>query len=169
METSFNTIRDEKNQEHHIPQVWYHGTNSIFKEFNLSYLDKNWNQSILGIYLTQYKTPPPYGSTAIEYADYVVITKGGHPYVAECTVNIKKPLILDSDGWYSSNVCIDRQRSDIRRWMGTVDYDSVLAYHHEDSSKEGIGCGDYILVVKNPSDITIRKWIDGKKIRNENK
>ncbi len=153
--SQYQTIKEKTGKVHLIPKLWYHGTNTTFDSFNLSYLAKNWRQSILGIYLTQYMTPPPYGSTAIEYAKYTSSVRGGEPHVAECTADIENPLILDSDGWYSSNGAIDKQRSDIMRWLRADKYDSVLCYDHTCDNVED---ADHILIVLDPHKVKIRKW-----------
>jgi hypothetical protein len=72
-------------------------------------MGKNWRQSELGIYFTQYIKPGIYGSTAKEYAEDLVIRKGGKPYIYKCKIHVKNPLILNSNGWYSSVTFIDKK------------------------------------------------------------
>ena len=68
-------------------------------------------------------------------------------------MNFKNPLIIDSDGWYSSNLAIDKQRNDIKRWLtSNKEYDAVIAYN---SAETDIRDQDFITVVQDPSIIEI--------------
>lgn len=40
--------------ETEFPEFWYHGTNKLFDTFTLDNLGKNYQQSTLGIYFSQY-------------------------------------------------------------------------------------------------------------------
>jgi len=136
-----------------LPQYWYHGTNKYFDTFTLENMGTNWDQSILGVYFTQYADDGIFGSTAKEYAEYVVSVYGGTPYVYKCKLNIQNPLMLDSSGWYSSNSYIDQNRSDIKRWMKGED--CAISYNLENRKKDGLEFGDYILATKNLNMIEI--------------
>ena len=142
---SFNNYLKENNKDHILPDFWYHGSNKYFESFSLEYMGKNWNQSTLGVYFTQYIKPGCYGSTAKEYAEDLVIREGGKPYIYKCKIHTTKPLILNSNGWYSSNTYIDKNRTDIDRWMKNKNNDCVIAYNFQDVTAEGIDVGDYIL------------------------
>lgn len=48
------------NQKHELPEYWYHGTNKYFERFDLNYMGKNWKQSELGVYFSQYIKPGLY-------------------------------------------------------------------------------------------------------------
>ena len=135
-----------------LPEYFYHGTNECFKDFDLKYMSKNYETSTLGIYFTQHLLPPPYSSTAEEYAENAVAKHGGKPYVYKCKIYTKKPLVLNSNGWYSSNTYIDKNRNDIIRWLQNDNYDSVVAY---DFLETDIKWKDYILVTKNIDIIKI--------------
>jgi hypothetical protein len=143
------------NQKHELPEYWYHGTNKYFDKFTLDNMGKNWKQSELGIYFTQYIKPGIYGSTAKEYAEDLVVREGGKPYIYKCKIHTKKPLILNSNGWYSSNTYIDKNRSDIKRWMTTDGNDCVISYNFENKEDEGLQWGDYILATNNLNIIEI--------------
>ena len=67
----------------------------------------------------------------------------------------KKPLILNSNGWYSSNTFIDKNRSDIKRWMTSDGNDCVISYNFENKEAEGLEWGDYILATNNLNIIEI--------------
>jgi len=143
------------NDKHEFPEFWYHGTNKYFEEFNLDYMGKNWNQSELGIYFSQYLKPGIYGSTAKEYAEDSVMREGGKPYIYKCKINTKTPLVLNSNGWYSSNTYIDKNRSDIKRWMTKDNNDCVISYDFEGKEDDGLEWGDYILATENLDIIEI--------------
>jgi hypothetical protein len=133
-----------------LPKVWYHGTNVDFEKFDSSYMGRNWDTSTLGIYFTDRIYPPPYSSTASEYAKHAVSQHGGSPVVYEVELDMKNPLVIDSNGWYSSNTCIDKQRSDIKRWMESGNNDAVVAYDFKTGD-------DFISVVSDPGMVKIIK------------
>ncbi len=141
-------VSESARPAHEYPEFFYHGTNALFDSFTLDYMGRNFDQSILGLYFTQYVEPLPYGSTAKEYAEDAVMSNGGKPYIYKCRIRFRNPLVLDSNGWYSSNLCIDRQRNDIKRRMDhEKDYDCVVAYDFGED--EGIEFRDYILATSN--------------------
>jgi hypothetical protein len=151
-----NIIKEElNNQKHELPEYWYHGTNKYFEKFTLDNMGKNWKQSDLGIYFTQYIKPGIYGSTAKEYAEDLVVREGGKPYIYKCKIHTNNPLILNSNGWYSSNTYIDKNRNNIKRWMTTDNNDCVISYNFENKKEEGLQWGDYILATNNLNIIQI--------------
>lgn len=130
-------------KNHNIPEFFYHGSNELFHKFSLSEMGKNYEQSILGIYFSQYEKPGIYGSTAKEYAEDTVTRLGGRPYIYKCKINYKNPLILDSNGWYSSNVFIDKNRNTIKEEYTNGNHDCIIAYNFEEND---IKFQDFILV-----------------------
>jgi hypothetical protein len=154
---SFKEFLNENSNsyDHEFPEYWYHGTNKYFEKFSLDYLGKNFDQSILGIYFSQYIQPPIYGSTAKEYAEDLVIREGGKPYIYKCKINYKNPLILNSNGWYSSATYIDKNRSDIKTWMVRDRNDCIISYNFENKAEEGLRWGDYILATNHLDIIEI--------------
>jgi hypothetical protein len=151
----FNTFINEHNQEHELPDYWYHGSNKYFDNFSLDNQGINWRQSELGIYFTQYIKPGIYGSTAKEYAQDLVVREGGKPYIYKCEINTNKALVLNSNGWYSSNSFVDKNRNDIKRYMSDGNNDCVIAYDFENKKEEGLKWGDYILATSVISNIKI--------------
>ena len=130
------------------PKLWYHGTNTKFDRFDIKYQGKNFTSSILGIYFTQYLKPPPYSSTAKEYAEHSSMSKGGDPIIYECELDMKNPLVLNSNGWYNSNGYLDSNKNEIKRKIENSTYDSIISYDFEAGD-------DYIVVVFNPDQIKI--------------
>jgi hypothetical protein len=154
------TIREFLNEnieikKHELPEYMYHGTNKYFDKFTLDNMGKNWKQSELGIYFTQYIKPGIYGATAKEYAEDLVVREGGKPYIYKCKIHTKKPLVLNSNGWYSSNTYIDKNRNDIKRWMNSEGNDCVISYDFQNKEDEGLQWGDYILATNNLDIIEI--------------
>jgi hypothetical protein len=148
-------INENAISNHELPQYWYHGTNKHFNKFTLENMGKNWKQSVLGVYFSQYIKPGIYGSTAKEYAEDLVVREGGKPYIYKCEIQTKKPLILDSNGWYSSNTYIDKNRNDIKSKMNADGNDCVISYDFENKENEGLQWGDYILATNNLDIIKI--------------
>lgn len=147
-----------ENKQKEWPLLWYHGTNKLFDKFSLYNQGNNFGQSILGIYFSQYLKPPPFGSTAEEYAKEVVRNRGGKPYVYECELDYKNALILDSNGWPSSNNYIDSNRHDLIKQL--KEYDSLIVYDFEEYELE---YRDFICVIKNIEQIKILNIIEIKK------
>lgn len=137
-----------------VPKTWFHGTNKLFDKFDDTYRNVNFKSSILGFYFSQHRKPPPYSSTAEEYAKDAVGRSGGIPVVYECELDIKKPLVLNSEGWYSSNAYLDVNRNDIKRWLNNDSYDGILCY---DQSQMDIMDMDYIAIVFDSEQIDIIK------------
>jgi hypothetical protein len=155
IKTSFNQYIFESNSNVKFPEFWYHGTNILFNKFTLDNVGKNYSQSILGIYFSQYLKPPIYGSTAKEYAENAVICNGGKPYIYKCKISMDNPLILDSSGWYSSNTFIDKNRYEINRLMEQDNHDCIIVYDFDNYKEEGLEWGDFILVTNKIENIKI--------------
>ena len=51
-----------------------------------------------------------------------------------CKLNFKNPLVLNSNGWYSSNTYIDKNINDIVRWKLIDDNDCVISYDFQNDS-----------------------------------
>ncbi len=136
---------------HVFPAVFYHGSNQLFDTFSKEKLGQNFEQSTLGIYFSQFAKPLPYGTTAREYAEEMVRRYGGTPYVYECKLNLKNPLVLDtSDHERGSANYIDSHRELIARKLSG--HDSIVAYNF---SEDELKYQDQIAVVFDPADITI--------------
>mgnify|MGYP001325928081 CR=1 FL=1 len=87
----------------------------------------------------------------------MVIIEFNWPIIYKCKLIMKNPLILDSNGWYSSVSYIDKNRNDIKRWLNNDNYDSILVYNH---GEDNIEYKDYISVVFNPKQIQIIEKIN---------
>ena len=144
------------------PLVVYHGTASDFDVFSKEKMQDNFNQADLGFYFTNAPRPGSefyYGSTASEYAEnaqkYIYDEEKGSykpregANVMPVYLSIKKPLMINAEGWYSPNQAIDKQRNDIKRWLNEGDYDGVIAYNPDPVENNP----ERIYIVKNPSQI----------------
>lgn len=137
-----------------LPEFWYHGTNEDFNKFDLKYAKSNYETSILGIYFTQYLQPPPYGSTAVEYAKNSVAKTGGKPFIYKCQIKLDNPLIVDSKGYYNSNFVADSQREKLLRQRNEGNHDGIIIYN-----SEGYKLPDYITdedVIKSHNQFDIK-------------
>jgi hypothetical protein len=153
---------NENFSNHEMPEFWYHGTNKYFLKFTLDNIGSNYHQSILGIYFSQYIKPGIYGSTAKEYAEDMVVREGGKPYIYKCRIHYKNPYIINSNGWYSSNTCIDKNRNDIKNYLLNNKNDCVISYDFENKKEEGLQWGDFILATNNIENIEIVEIIEYK-------
>jgi len=142
-----------------LPEYWYHGSNIYFDKFSLD-TKKMHDASILGIYFSQYLKPGLSGSTAKEYDDYSTSISGGKPFVYKCKIHFKNPLILDSEGWYSSNTFIDKNRFAIKRAMEEDNHETVIAYDSETYDEGDLEYADFILVTNDIDSIEIVEIIE---------
>jgi hypothetical protein len=152
----FNPPQAKVIEHHTIPTKMYHGTNTKFDTFDMSKKGLNFDSSTLGIYFTQHLSPPPYSSTAKEYAEIAIKNHGGEPIVYEVELAIQNPLVLNSYGWYNSNARIDVQRDIITKWISEGDYDAVVVYNFEEDQERH---RDYIAVVWDTQLINITNVI----------
>lgn len=150
-----NFITENVDNKHELPEYWYHGTNKYFEKFSLDYMGKNFHQSELGIYFSQYIKPLPFGTTAMEYAEEMVRREGGSPYIYKCKIHTQNPMIANSNGWYSTGTFIDKNRNDIKRYITHNKKDCIIAYDFENKKEEGFRWADYILATNNLDIIEI--------------
>jgi len=153
--------------ESFLPEFWYHGSNEDFNKFDMKYARKNYDSSILGIYFTEYLNPPPYGSTAVEYAKKHADEKGGEPIIYKCKIKLDNPLLIDSHGHYSSNAIVDMHREKLLRQREAGNHDGIIIYNsdinkipdyitdEEITKKYEKKYGDFILVTQHPEKIQI--------------
>ena len=127
-------------------------------------MGKNFHQSTLGIYFTQYIEPLPFGTNAKEYAEEMVRREGGKPFIYKCKIHTKNPLILDSNDWGSSARFIDKNRNDIKRYMEHDNHDCIIAYDFEEEMR----WREYILATKKLDLIEIVDMFEYKENPNTN-
>jgi hypothetical protein len=135
------------------PLVVYHGTsNGKFYEFSKKKLGQNFDVSTLGFYFTNGLEPNIkkgifYGSTAGEYSR---LNPNGTPSIFEVFLNVKNPININADDWYSPNNAIDKQRSELTREK-EYGYDGIIskALNTEEFGKE------IIVVAFEPNQIKL--------------
>jgi len=151
---SNSKVIDENNE----PLIVYHGTSEDFDIFNTD--NQNFKISKLGYYFTnaptysyenKYKKFVP-GSTASEYA--FNSQKKGYSELDGANVipvylSIQNPLYIDADGWYSDITAIDKQVSDIKRWLKEGDYDGIISRYTDKNSDDYIENTTYVVFNKN--------------------
>lgn len=74
--------------------------------------------------------------------------------VYECKLKFDNPLIIDSEGWYSSNTAVDKQRGDIKRWLTAEKFDAIIVYNSEEEDLDQM---DFIAIMMDPKNIEIIK------------
>jgi hypothetical protein len=150
--------------ESFLPEFWYHGSNEDFNKFDMKYARKNYDSSILGIYFTEYLNPPPYGSTAVEYAKRHSDEKGGKPIIYKCKIKLDNPLFIDSHGHYNSNAIVDMHREKLLRQRDAGNHDGIIIYNSDynkipdyitDENISKKEYGDFILVTHHIEKIKI--------------
>lgn len=161
-----------------FPEYFYHGTNQDFNKFDIKYVGSNFESSILGIYLTQYLQPPPYGASALEFAEQAVKKTGGSPIIYKCKVNFSNPLIIDSKGFYNSNAKADAHRLKLKHNLEEGNHDGIVIYNSEgyklpdyitddDLIKTHRSIDpknlDYLIITSNPDNIEIIEKLRPKK------
>lgn len=174
----FNSELSQKFNLPNFPDFFYHGTNVDFNKFDIKYLGSNFESSILGIYLTQYLQPLPYGASALEFAEQAVKKSGGSPIIYKCKVNLANPLIIDSKGYYNSNAIADAHRLKLKHNLEQGNHDGIIIYNSEsyklpdyitdeDLIKKHTTTDpkhlDYLVITSNPDNITIIEKLRPKK------
>lgn len=134
-----------------FPDIWYHGSNELFEKFEKSKIGSNFSKTSVGFYFTTIRKPPPFSSSAKEYAEDLVIRKGGKPYIYHCKLDLTDAMIVDAKGWYNANAYIDLNRNDILRWLK---YESKEAFVAFEDMGDGYGL-DAICLILNPDLIEI--------------
>ncbi len=119
------------------PRVVYHGTDSDFTVFDIMQTGKNFNDMSSGMFFfTKYKDGYP--NSATDYARHSSENNGGNPNIMGAYLDIKKPLILDSKGYYSTNEYYDINAENIYEKFLGGDYDGVIVENSDNSSDDSV-------------------------------
>ncbi len=119
------------------PKVVYHGTDSSFTVFDIMQTGKNYNELSSGMFFfTKYKDGYP--NSAADYARHSSENNDGNPKVMEVYLDIKKPLILDSKGYYSTNEYYDKNFENIYNRFLSGPYDGVIIENSDKNSDDSI-------------------------------
>ncbi len=119
------------------PKIVYHGTDGEFTVFENLKTGKNFGDISSGMFFfTNYKEGYP--NSAADYARNSSKNNGGNPNIKEVYLDIKKPLRLDSRGYYSTNEYYDKNAEDIYMRFLDGDYDGVIIENSDKNSDDSI-------------------------------
>ena len=119
------------------PKIVYHGTDGEFTVFENMKTGKNFGDISSGMFFfTNYKEGYP--NSAVDYARNSSKNNGGNPNIKEVYLDIKKPLRLDSRGYYSTNEYYDKNAEDIYMRFLDGDYDGVIIENSDKNADDSI-------------------------------
>lgn len=118
--------------------VMYHGTNLEFNTFDLSKAGSNFGETAQGFFFFTNKKDS-YPDSAIDYAREAS-KRTGKPIVKEVYLNIKKPLKLNSKGYYNTVAYYDKNSDNIYEQYFKGDYDGVIIEDSDKASDDSILC-----------------------------
>ena len=119
------------------PKIVYHGTDGEFTVFENMKTGKNFGDISSGMFFfTNYKEGYP--NSAEDYARNSSKNNGGNPNIKEVYLDIKKPLRLDSRGYYSTNEYYDKNAEDIYMRFLDGDYDGVIIENSDKNADDSI-------------------------------
>ena len=128
------------------PKVVYHGTNMEFWEFDLTKTGNNFGEMSEGLFFFTNKKSG-YPDSAVDYARNAA-KKEGKERIVEAYLDIKKPLRLDSKGYYTPTVFYDKNAEVIYDKYLQGDYDGIIIENSDKSVDDSV-----IYMVDNPTRI----------------
>ena len=128
------------------PKIVYHGTNADFWTFDLGKSGQNFGDVSDGLIFFTNKRDR-YPDSAADYARKAA-ENGGKERVIECYLDIKKPLHLYSDGFYTPTAYFDHNAESIYSQYLKGDYDGIIIENSNKSADDSI-----IYMVDNPTQI----------------
>ena len=129
------------------PKVVYHGTNTEFSVFDLSKSGKNYGETSEGlIFFTNKRSG--YQDSALDYAE-AAAHNGGKATVGEYYLDIKNPLRLYSDGYFTPTAYFDQNAQEVyEKYLSEDNYDGIIIENRNKSADDSI-----IYLLDNPSQI----------------
>lgn len=129
------------------PKVVYHGTNTEFTVFDLSKSGKNYGETSEGlIFFTNKRSG--YQDSALDYAE-AAARNGGKATVGEYYLDIKNPLRLYSDGYFTPTAYFDQNSQEVyEKYLSGDNYDGIIIENRNKSADDSI-----IYLLDNPSQI----------------
>lgn len=115
----------------------YHGTNAQFTVFDLDKSGENYPNVSDGFFFFTNKKEA-YPDSARDYARDNVRRKGGSENIYSVYLNIEKPLILDSRGYYAPTTYYDKNAGAIYDMYLNGDYDGVIIENSNKSADDSI-------------------------------
>ncbi len=128
------------------PRVVYHGTNAKFWTFDLSRSGSNFGDVAEGLFFFTNKKSG-YQNSASDYARNAV-KNGGEERVLGCYLNMKKPLVLHSDGYYTPTAYFDKNAEAVYKQYLNGDYDGIIIENSDKSVDDSV-----IYMLDNPTQI----------------
>ena len=118
------------------PKVVYHGTGAEFWTFDLNQSGKNYGDTSEGFFFFTNKRNG-YQDSALDYARESA-KQSGKPRVVEAYLDIRNPLRLDSNGYYTPTAYYDANASKIYDQYLNGDYDGVIIENRDKSKDDSI-------------------------------
>lgn len=129
------------------PKVVYHGTNAEFTVFDLSKSGRNYGETSEGLFFFTNKKSG-YQDSALDYAE-AAAQNGGKATVGEYYLDIKNPLRLYSDGYFTPTAYFDQNAQDIyEKYLSGDNYDGIIIESRNKSADDSI-----IYLLDNPNQI----------------
>ena len=129
------------------PKVVYHGTNAEFTVFDLSKSGRNYGETSEGLFFFTNKRSG-YQDSALDYAK-AAARNGGEATVGEYYLDIKNPLRLYSDGYFTPTAYFDQNAQDIyEKYLSVGNYDGIIIENRNKSADDSI-----IYMLDNPNQI----------------
>ena len=129
------------------PMIVYHGTNAQFNTFDLKTSGRNYGKISEGMFFFTNKKDK-YPNSASDYAREAQRRSGGSAEIKECYLCIKKPLRVDSRGYYSTNEYYDTNYEKIYDQYFRGNYDGIIIENSDKSADTSV-----IYLVDNPTQI----------------
>ena len=118
------------------PKVVYHGTNNKFWTFDLAKSGRNYGETSEGLFFFTNKRNG-YSDSAEDYAR-AAAQNSGTPRVMECYLDIKKPLTLHSDGYYTPTAYFDKNAETVYKQYLNGDYDGIIIENSDKSVDDSV-------------------------------
>lgn len=118
------------------PKVVYHGTGAEFWTFDLNQSGKNYGDTSEGFFFFTNKRNG-YQDSALDYARESA-KESGKPRIVAAYLDIRNPLRLDSNGYYTPTAYYDANASKIYDQYLNGDYDGVIIENSDKSKDDSI-------------------------------
>lgn len=129
------------------PKVVYHGTNAEFTVFDLGKSGKNYGETSEGLFFFTNKRSG-YQDSALDYAE-AAARNGGKAMVGEYYLDIKNPLRMYSDGYFTPTAYFDQNAQEVYgKYLSGDNYDGIIIENRDKSADDSI-----IYLLDNPNQI----------------
>ena len=118
------------------PKVVYHGTNAEFWTFDLGKSGSNFGDTAEGLFFFTNKKSG-YQDSASDYARNAA-KNGGEERVLESYLDIKKPLRLDSKGYFTPTAYFDQNAESVYAKYLDGDYDGIIIENSDKNADDSV-------------------------------